>query len=686
MHLVFSVFVAIVLILSSIQLEVPTDDANDSLISNFPILRIGTVEAAGTVDYTVDGTDDNVQFQAALDALPATGGRIQALSGTYNFSATVSRAIDNVLIEGTGQATIFNNDAATALFSAGSQANWTFRDFSTDAGGLTVSSATYWTMQDITIGASYYAFRTSEDVTASSWDIPSGRSSTCVIAASGSPNIWKAQADYICDGTEDTGGDEVEIQAAIDSLGAFGGIIQFAPGYYFTSNTITISKNYVWMRGTGSRGGGSTIYLVDGSNCNMIDLHGVKQRFTYLELDGNDAGQTESNIHGIYHPYEGIGADVSLDTVYFWHIKGSGIYTENPYLVCTNCATEYCDVGYTVTGVNAKDAHFTGGTFYNNDVNAIFQDSGHHVIDGVSIYSGSPSIRFVNSDCNTVLGCNFVGNGYISIEDSDSICITGNSFDNSGNYALMIDTGCYNNFSSNNVSGTTIHGIIIKDGSLYNHIDGNTLLDLGQGANNTNYGIFIQNSGTVSQNNYITDNKILSIGANKLKYGVCLDTNQTNNYIERNTIVGAATANVIAVTAGNHFDGNIGYIAPGEIRTYSGTIATLTQNAYNSLDNPFGQAVRVLSMDVYVSTAATSTSPNIDCGIGNSATTDYATLFDDLPGETIGFYRSTIATPGTQTVPVLWESGSGNRYLNMSIKDAVATGMVSTYTITVMGN
>jgi hypothetical protein len=128
------------------------------------------------------------------------------------------------------------------------------------------------------------------------------------------------------------------------------------------------------------------------------------------------------------------------------------------------------------------------------------------------------------------------------------------------------------------------------------------------------------------------------------------------------------------------------FIPPGKVRTYTGTIATLTENAFNSLDNPFGQAVRVLDLQVYVSTAATATSPNIDCGIGSSATTDYATMFDDLPGETIGFYKSTIATPGTQTVPVLWQSGAGNRYLNHSIKGAAATGMVATYVVTVMGN
>lgn len=144
-------------------------------------------------------------------------------------------------------------------------------------------------------------------------------------------------------------------------------------------------------------------------------------------------------------------------------------------------------------------------------------------------------------------------------------------------------------------------------------------------------------------------------------------------------------SNISSATLSGDLAHGVGILLPGEIRTYSGSITTLTENAFNSLDNPFGQAVRLLSLDVYISTKATSTEPNIDCGIGSSATADYTTLFDDLPGETVGFYRSTIATPGTQTVPQLWESGSGNRYLNMSIKDAAATGMVATYVATVMG-
>src|SRR3990172_9162260 len=95
------------------------------------------VEAAGSVDYTVDGTDDHIQVQAAINALPAGGGRVVLLGFTYVWGAgqTVTRAINNVTIEGVGRATSLTGDAVTALITAGGN-NWVFRNFSTDTGGV----------------------------------------------------------------------------------------------------------------------------------------------------------------------------------------------------------------------------------------------------------------------------------------------------------------------------------------------------------------------------------------------------------------------------------------------------------------------------------------------------------------------------------------------------------------------
>lgn len=58
-------------------------------------------------DYQCDGTADDVQIQAAITALPSTGGRILCTSGTFTFAEDVTLNKANVLIEGQGTSTIF---------------------------------------------------------------------------------------------------------------------------------------------------------------------------------------------------------------------------------------------------------------------------------------------------------------------------------------------------------------------------------------------------------------------------------------------------------------------------------------------------------------------------------------------------------------------------------------------------
>jgi len=111
-------------------------------VTKFLTIGTETAYAAQTPDYTCDGTADDVQFQAALGALDSSGGEIYILAGDYNFTATVSRAIDDVTIRGVGNSVYIAYNASTALFSAGSQDGWIFQDFTTDAGGVTYTSAT----------------------------------------------------------------------------------------------------------------------------------------------------------------------------------------------------------------------------------------------------------------------------------------------------------------------------------------------------------------------------------------------------------------------------------------------------------------------------------------------------------------------------------------------------------------
>jgi len=299
--------------------------------------------------------------------------------------------------------------------------------------------------------------------------------------------------------------------------------------------------------------------------------------------------------------------------------------------------------------------------------------------------SGAPnSINNVSVMANTFYGTtvgtfNYV-NGLSIVGNNPGTIIEGTEF----------ASGIFlNNDNNVTVSGNTlwVKGVgVAIDTSNNVTVNSNTIVTYY--LDSSNNGSRIIRAANTCSNLLIKNNNLIKDAASSqdMAVGIGIENSSVNlAIIDGNNITGAVTA-ISNSGTGTKILNNQGYIAPGEIRTYSGTISTLTQDAFNSIDNPFGQAVRVLNLQIDVSTAATATSPNIDCGIGSSATTDYTTLFDDLPGETIGYYTSTIVTPGTQTVPQTWNSGSANRYLNMSIKDTAATGMVATYTVTVMGN
>ncbi len=69
---------------------------------------VGTSTAGWTsadCDYLCDGTADQVEIIQALNDLPATGGEVVILDGTYNITASINIPKDNVSIRGNGNAT-----------------------------------------------------------------------------------------------------------------------------------------------------------------------------------------------------------------------------------------------------------------------------------------------------------------------------------------------------------------------------------------------------------------------------------------------------------------------------------------------------------------------------------------------------------------------------------------------------
>ena len=69
---------------------------------------IGTSTSGWTAkdcDYLCDGTNDQEEIIQALNDLPATGGEVVILDGTYNITASINIPKDNVSIRGNGNAT-----------------------------------------------------------------------------------------------------------------------------------------------------------------------------------------------------------------------------------------------------------------------------------------------------------------------------------------------------------------------------------------------------------------------------------------------------------------------------------------------------------------------------------------------------------------------------------------------------
>jgi parallel beta-helix repeat protein len=92
----------------AVQAELNTHKADGASHSKTARFVIGTSTAGWTAadcDYLCDGTNDQEEIIQALNALPATGGEVVILDGTYNIKASINIPKDNVSIRGSGNAT-----------------------------------------------------------------------------------------------------------------------------------------------------------------------------------------------------------------------------------------------------------------------------------------------------------------------------------------------------------------------------------------------------------------------------------------------------------------------------------------------------------------------------------------------------------------------------------------------------
>lgn len=86
--------------------EHSADGAKHSKTARFTVGTSVSGWTSAQCDYLCDGTADQTEINAAITALPATGGEIVILDGTYNITAKISVNKSNVTLSGNGNATI----------------------------------------------------------------------------------------------------------------------------------------------------------------------------------------------------------------------------------------------------------------------------------------------------------------------------------------------------------------------------------------------------------------------------------------------------------------------------------------------------------------------------------------------------------------------------------------------------
>ena len=259
---------------------------------------------------------------------------------------------------------------------------------------------------------------------------------TIVVAPVGSAT----KADYYTDGISD----DVQIQAAINSLPAAGGKILLKQGTYNISAPIIVSlaKGFV-LEGEGWT---TVLFAVDGLNGNIITFNptssGIWCRIAHLKIDHNGANQTAGN--GIFAK----GAiQCVFDSLWFTRPWGNGVHLfqdgnggtghHNRFIGCL------FDNGNVTNGGDGRALRLEASD-ENMVVNCDFESNGRH---GAT----EPNHIYDRSGLQHIVGSVFVGGETgVKLEGSYSRVI-GCMFDSQSNHAIRLNGG------GNIISSNTIY-------------------------------------------------------------------------------------------------------------------------------------------------------------------------------------------------------------------------------------
>jgi len=409
----------------------------------------------------------------------------------------------------------------------------------------------------------------------------------------------------------DGSGDYSDIQSAIDSLPAGGGLVFIKDGTYTINSPITITKSNVALVGQGPA---TILALANGVNDSVIKIGDEVSNITDvivsdLSIDGNRLNQTAG--YGIR-----ILANCDRISILKCIIKscyngGVGRLAEATYTRVEDCHFSDCaDVVILlmygafsiVRGNYIRDVNINSGKgiylYQDNDSlvegNIIIGNDGASEPYGIVLYGCYRGVVFSNfikqvnrgirlaGVCYQVLvvgnevwdvqsngielggediACenNFVvspGGAGILLGDQNNL-IRGNTVKNAARDSIYGWSGKHV-IEGNNICNGQRHGIYLYscDHCL---IRGNRIYNCGQEANDTYSDIYLGGGGTpYASYNLVCDNYILEDGATKTKYGIRENSaNDDYNMIWNNRVIGPVTASISIQGANSDASENI---------------------------------------------------------------------------------------------------------------------------------
>jgi len=310
------------------------------------------------------------------------------------------------------------------------------------------------------------------------------------IAANDTPATLKDRADYTCDGTSTTGGDQVEINTAL----GIADVVTLCPGTYWIDDRIIMATGKSLIGG----GSGCVIKIMDAKNAdlNMItnsDFVGGNDHIVIrnLMLDGNKANNGSGVQRGVY------------------------FYKVSPWAPTTpGSKIEGCFIE------NFRRAGIELHSCYRNSLigNTIFENA----VYGIYLMAENDGI-IIGNDCRGSI-CGIV------LESCNNDTVIGNNCYNNTHGIFISSNAHWNTITGNTIYKNTAHGIWLLS-SHNNNILGNSCLENSYGTDVGYDNIFLASSDY----NLIVGNVCRrGTQTNRPRYGI----NISNDACDRNCLIG----------------------------------------------------------------------------------------------------------------------------------------------------